>query len=88
MKLLGFLLILLTGQVSFAQETLKLDRASREYDLVIHVQACGGEAQHHDANTCNGPGRVSLSLKFSVRPQCPLCLCGEQTSSKHSPQRH
>ena len=63
MKMLGFLLFLLTGQVSFAQETLKLDRASREYDLVIQVQACGGEAQGHDANKCNGSGRVSLYKK-------------------------
>jgi hypothetical protein len=63
MKSLAFLLFLFTWQVSFAQETLKLDRASREYDLVLQVQACGGEAQRHDANTCNGSGRVSLYKK-------------------------
>jgi hypothetical protein len=62
MKILGFLLFLLTWQVSFAQETLKLDHASREYDLVIQVQACGGEAQDHNANTC-GPALVSLYKK-------------------------
>lgn len=63
MKILGFLPFLLIGQVSFAQETFKLDRASREYDLVIQVQACGGEAQDYNANTCNGPARVSLHKK-------------------------
>ena len=63
MKLFAILLFLLTGQVSFAQETFKIDRASREYDVVIRVKACGGEAQGNDANTCNGPAQVSLYKK-------------------------
>ena len=68
MKVLVILLFLLTGQVSLAQETLKLNRASRQYDLVIRVQACGGEAQRNDANTCNGPARVSLYKKGVQSP--------------------
>jgi hypothetical protein len=68
MKIVVTLLLLLTRQMSFAQETLKLDRVSQEYDLVIRVQACGGEAQRHDANTCNGPARVSLYKKGGHSP--------------------
>jgi hypothetical protein len=68
MKLFVILLFLLIGQVSFAQETLRLDRASREYDLVIRVKACGGKEQRNDANTCNGPARVSLYKKGAQTP--------------------
>ena len=68
MKILVVTLFLLTGPVSFSQETLKLDRASREYDVVIQVQGCGGEAQSNNANICNGPARISLYKKGIQSP--------------------
>lgn len=74
MKIVVILLSLLTGQVSLAQETLKLDRASREYDVVIRVKACGGEEQRNDANTCNGPALVSLYKKGVRSPVQILSL--------------
>ena len=70
MRVLLFNLVLLffAGRVCFAQETLKIEKASREYDVVIQVQACGGKEQRDDSNTCSGPARVSLYKKHAESP--------------------
>jgi hypothetical protein len=68
MKIFGLILLLLTGQVSLAQETLRIDNASREYDVLIRVQACGAEAHEKNPNTCNGPAQVSLYKKGDRLP--------------------
>jgi hypothetical protein len=56
--LLGSLLLLFAGRVSFAQETLKVKNVLRDYDLTVRVKNCGD-----DPEVCSGEARVSVSRK-------------------------
>jgi hypothetical protein len=69
MRLL-FLIVLLfcAEQASFAKENLKIESASREYDLVVQIEECGGEKQDHNPNTCNGVASVSIYRKGARSP--------------------
>lgn len=60
------LLLLIAGSVSAtAQETLRLQKASTEYDVVVSVKGCGGAEQDNVEDFCSGPGSVSLYRKGS-----------------------
>lgn len=66
--LLNILVLLIAEQLCPAQETFKLQTASREYDVVVTVKACGEEEQRRDPNTCNGPASFSLYGKGAKAP--------------------
>lgn len=67
--LLGSLLLLLCGRVSFAQETLEVKNVLRDYDLTVRVKNCGD-----DPNVCSGAARVSVSRKGAGVPLQVLSL--------------
>jgi hypothetical protein len=60
------LLLALTERTSSAQETLKIQNVSRDYDLVVRVAACGHE--QYNPNLCNGATRISLYHKGASSP--------------------
>lgn len=64
--LLNVLLLLLARQVSLAQETFKIQNASKNYNLMVKVAACGGKEQFNMPNMCGGAGRVSIYRKDAV----------------------
>jgi hypothetical protein len=66
--LLGVLVLLLAAQVLSAQETFKIQNASREYDVLVQVASCGGAEQNNDPNNCSGAARVSLYRKGAKSP--------------------
>jgi hypothetical protein len=61
-------LLFFAEQASFAKEILKIQNASREYDLVVQIESCGGEKQDNNPNTCNGVARVSIYRKSAQSP--------------------
>jgi hypothetical protein len=65
---ISVMLLFLVEQISFAQETFKIQNASREYDLVVQVEACGGEKQNNDPNNCSGLARISIYRKGAEFP--------------------
>jgi hypothetical protein len=68
-------LVLLAAQQSVeAQETLRLQNASLEYDVEVQVKACGGAERYNIAEVCDGPGRVSLYRKGGKTPLQVLSL--------------
>ena len=66
--LLSISLLLLAEQVSLAQETFKIENASKNYNLVVKVAACGGKEQFNMPNMCGGAGQVSIYRKNAVSP--------------------
>ena len=71
---ISMLLLFLVENISFAQETLKIPDASSEYDLVVEVEACGGEKQNNNANNCSGMAQISIYRKSTKFPSQILDL--------------
>ena len=66
--LLTVSLLLLAEQVSIAQETFKIQNASKYYDLTVQVAVCGGKEKFNMPNICGGAGRVSIFRKDVLSP--------------------
>ena len=66
--LISVVLLLSLQKISSAQETFKIQNASREYDLTVQIEACGGAEQDNDANTCSGKARISINRKGADSP--------------------
>ena len=64
--LLNALILVLNCQISLAQETFKIANASRHYDLMVQVEAGGGE--RNLPNVSSGAARVSLYRKGAKSP--------------------
>jgi hypothetical protein len=46
----------------------QIRNASREYNLVVQVEACGGENQDHDSNNRSGVAHISIYRKGAKFP--------------------
>jgi hypothetical protein len=56
--LLAALLLLLAARVSSGQETFKVQKALRGYDLTVHLSSCGDEE-----HKCSGPALIRIFRK-------------------------
>ena len=61
--------LLLAARVSSGQETLKVQKALRGYDLTVHLSSCGDEE-----NRCSGPARIRIYRKGAPAPFQSLSL--------------
>ena len=64
---------LLTADAARAEETLRVENASKKYELEVRVEGCGGP-ERLDDNNCDGPARVQIYRKGSKSPFQVLCL--------------
>lgn len=71
---ISMLLLFPVEYISFAQETLKIQDASSKYDLVVQVEACGGEEQNDNPNNCSGMAHISIYRKSTKFPSQILHL--------------
>lgn len=71
---ISMLLLFPVEHISFAQETLKIQDASSKYDLVVQVEACGGEKQNNNPNNCSGRAHISIYRKSTKFPSQILHL--------------
>lgn len=59
---------LLTANAARAEETLKVEKASKKYELEVRVAGCGGAERLDDENNCDGPARVQIFRKGTKSP--------------------
>ena len=57
-----------------AVESFDIRDASRAYDLRVSVEACGGEKQNNDQNTCSGKASIRIYRKGAKAPFQTLSL--------------
>jgi hypothetical protein len=67
------LLLLLTASLSTAvaaraDERIRVENASKKYELEVSVAGCGGAERSNDENTCDGPARVQIYRKGAKTP--------------------
>src|SRR2546423_376757 len=73
--LIGAALIFLTGHGSFAQETLKISRVSKLYNVTIREGACSGRRRAISETDGDAhPARISIYRKGAGSPFQALCL--------------
>ncbi len=60
--------LLLSAGAARAEETLRIENASKRYELEVRVEGCGGAERHGDDNNCNGPARVHIYRKGARTP--------------------
>jgi hypothetical protein len=65
----ALLLLLLAARVSSGQETLRVQKALRGYDLTVNLSGCGDEA-----DKCSGPALVRIFRKGEAAPFQTLSL--------------
>jgi hypothetical protein len=68
LSLLLLTVFLLTAVSVRAEETLRVENASRKYALEVKVAGCGGAERSNDDNNCDGPARVQIYRKGAKTP--------------------
>ena len=66
--LLSCALLLVAARVASAQETFKINGASRVYNLSVRVAGCGGAERDDNPNNCSGAARVQIYRKGAKTP--------------------
>jgi len=69
---------LLTAAPARAEETLRVENASKKYALEVSVAGCGGSERSDDDNNCDGPARVQIYRKGAKTPFQVLRLANLQ----------
>ena len=59
---------LLTADAARAEETLRVENASKKYELEVRVAGCGGPERLNSENNCDGPARVRIYRKGAKTP--------------------
>ena len=62
------LLLFLTCQMSFAQETFHIKDGSGTYDLSVRITNCDEERLRDNSGICSGPGLINVYRKGSSSP--------------------
>lgn len=61
-------MLLAASQAESAEEVFRIENASRQYDLTVEIESCGGQQQDNLPDKCSGRGRVSITRKGAGAP--------------------